>query len=111
MSPHDGGNAALSFPHAAPPLPGTVAAVAPGIQWLRMPLPFALDHINLWLLEEHGGCVIPDSGLDTEETKRQWGEIFAHAPGGKAVTRLVGTHFHPEPTGLAGWPTVKLTLP
>jgi hypothetical protein len=47
MSPQDGGNAPLSFPQAAPPAPGAVASVAPGIKWLRMPLPFALDHINL----------------------------------------------------------------
>ncbi|MGH7126402.1 MAG: hypothetical protein ACREFI_18650, partial [Stellaceae bacterium] len=66
MSPDDGGNAALSFPHAAPPAPGTVATVAPGVNWLRMPLPFALDHINLWLLEEHDGWVIVDSGLNTD---------------------------------------------
>jgi len=111
MSPHDGGNAALSFPHAGPPLPGTVAAVAPGIQWLRMPLPFALDHINLWLLEERDGWVIVDSGLDTEETKRHWDEIFAHALGGKPVTRLVVTHFHPDHMGLAGWLTEKLSVP
>jgi hypothetical protein len=45
MRPHDGGNAALSFPHAAPPALGALAAVAPGVNWLRMPLPFALDHI------------------------------------------------------------------
>ena len=111
MSPHDGGAAALSFPHDAPPVPGTVAAVAPGIKWLRMPLPFALDHINLWLIEERDGWVIVDSGLNTDETKRHWGEIFAHALGGKPVTRLVVTHFHPDHMGLAGWLTEKLGVP
>ena len=34
------------------PAPGTVLEVAPGLRWLRMPLPFALDHINLWLLDD-----------------------------------------------------------
>jgi glyoxylase-like metal-dependent hydrolase (beta-lactamase superfamily II) len=111
MSPHDGGNAALSFPHAAPPASGAVARVAPGIQWLRMPLPFALDHINLWLLEERDGWVIVDSGLNTEETRRHWEEIIAHALGGKPVTRLVVTHFHPDHMGLAGWLTEKLAVP
>jgi glyoxylase-like metal-dependent hydrolase (beta-lactamase superfamily II) len=111
MSPHDGGNAALSFPHAAPPASGAVARVAPDIQWLRMPLPFALDHINLWLLEERDGWVIVDSGLNTEETKRHWNEILGHALGGKPVTRLVVTHFHPDHMGLAGWLTEKLAVP
>ena len=110
MSPHDGGNAALSFPHDAPPAPGAVAAVAPGVNWLRMPLPFALDHINLWLLEETTGWVIVDSGLDTEETKRHWDEILRHALGGKPVNRLVVTHFHPDHMGLAGWLTEKLKV-
>src|SRR6267378_7748017 len=40
----------LQYPHAAPPAPGETLQVAPGVHWLRMPLPFALDHINLWLL-------------------------------------------------------------
>jgi len=111
MSPHDGGNAALSFPHAAPPALGAVAAVAPGVNWLRMPLPFALDHINLWLLEEHDGWVIVDSGLDTEETKRHWDQILGGALGGKPVTRLVVTHFHPDHMGLAGWLAERLKVP
>ncbi|HLJ19869.1 MAG TPA: MBL fold metallo-hydrolase [Stellaceae bacterium] len=111
MTPHDGGNAALSFPHAAPPAPGTVATVAPGIKWLRMPLPFALDHINLWLLEEHDGWVIVDSGLNTEETKRHWEDILARSLGGKPVTRLIVTHFHPDHMGLAGWLSEKLMVP
>ena len=29
--------------------------VAPGVLWLRMPLPFALAHINLWLLADGDG--------------------------------------------------------
>jgi len=110
MSPHDGGNAALSFPHAPPPAPGAVAAVVSGVNWLRMPLPFALDHINLWLLEDRGGWVIVDSGLNTEETKLHWAEILAHALGGKPVTRLIVTHFHPDHMGLAGWLTEKLKV-
>jgi glyoxylase-like metal-dependent hydrolase (beta-lactamase superfamily II) len=111
MSPHDGGNAALSFPHTAPPASGAVTTVAPGIKWLRMPLPFALDHINLWLLEEHDGWMIVDSGLDTDETKRHWDEVLRHALDGKPVTRLVVTHFHPDHMGLAGWLTEKLAVP
>ncbi|HKF71248.1 MAG TPA: MBL fold metallo-hydrolase, partial [Stellaceae bacterium] len=111
MSPHDGGNAALSFPHAAPPAPGATAAVAPGVNWLRMPLPFALDHINLWLLEDRDGWVIVDSGLNTDETKRHWEEVFAHALGGKPVTRLIVTHFHPDHMGLAGWLIENLKVP
>src|SRR5262249_44819916 len=76
LSRHDGGNPALSFPHGAPPAPGGTIEVAPGVRWLRMPLPFALDHINLWLVADGAGWTIVDSGLDTEETKALWLRIF-----------------------------------
>jgi glyoxylase-like metal-dependent hydrolase (beta-lactamase superfamily II) len=103
MAPSDGGIAALRFPHAAPPAPGTLTEVAPDVHWLRMPLPFALDHINLWLLADGAGWTIVDSGLDTPITKELWERIFAEALDGKPVTRLIVTHFHPDHMGLAGW--------
>jgi glyoxylase-like metal-dependent hydrolase (beta-lactamase superfamily II) len=107
----DGGIAALRFPHAAPPEPGTIAAVAPGVHWLRMPLPFALDHINLWLLEDGEGWTIVDSGLDTPISIALWERIFAEALDGKPVTRLIVTHFHPDHMGLAGWLTRRWNIP
>src|SRR5882672_9404822 len=111
MSPHDGGTAALSFPHAAPPAPAALTEVAPGVRWLRMPLPFALDHINLWLLDEGDGWSIVDSGLNTVETQDLWQRIFAAELGGKPVKRLIVTHFHPDHMGLAGWLTETLNVP
>jgi glyoxylase-like metal-dependent hydrolase (beta-lactamase superfamily II) len=111
MSPHDGGTAALSFPHAAPPAPAALTEVAPGVRWLRMPLPFALDHINLWLLDDGDGWSIVDSGLNTVETQDLWQRIFAAELGGKPVKRLIVTHFHPDHMGLAGWLTETLNVP
>lgn len=35
----------LQYPFAEPPPPGKLREVAPGVYWLRMPLPFALEHI------------------------------------------------------------------
>ena len=94
----------LEFPFATPPTPGTAIEVAPGIRWLRMPLPFALDHINLWLLEDEGGWTIVDCGLGRgHETKALWEEVFASTLGGRPVRRLIVTHFHPDHIGLAGW--------
>ena len=94
----------LVFPHPGRPDPGTTLAVAPGIRWLRMPLPFALDHINLWLLEDEGGWSIVDSGFGRgEETKVLWERVFAATLGGRPVKRVIVTHFHPDHIGLAGW--------
>jgi glyoxylase-like metal-dependent hydrolase (beta-lactamase superfamily II) len=111
MATSDGGIAALRFPHAAPPEPGTLVEVAPGIHWLRMPLPFALNHINLWLLADGAGWTIVDSGLNTPVTIELWERIFAEGLGGKPVTRLIVTHFHPDHMGLAGWLTRRWQIP
>ena len=99
--------AALQFPYAVPPAPGTTIEVAPGVRWLRMALPFALDHINLWLLEDQKdgvpGFTIVDSGLSNEATRESWEKIFAAHLGGQPVHRLVVTHYHPDHAGNAGW--------
>lgn len=110
MNPAAGGLADLSFPHAAPPPGGTVLEVAPGVRWLRMPLPFALNHINLWLIEDGAGWAIVDTGINSEETKALWVGILAKELGGRPVTRLICTHFHPDHIGLAGWLTERLGI-
>ena len=104
------GSAALRFPHAAPPAAGTALEVAPGVRWLRMPLPFQLNHINLWLIADGPGWAIVDTGINTEETKALWGRLFAEALDGKPVTRLICTHFHPDHMGLAGWLAERLGI-
>ena len=86
------------------PAEGETREMAPGVRWLRMPLPMAgLDHINLWLLDDGDGWTIVDSGLGTPRIKELWEHIFAHELGGRPVTRLICTHFHPDHLGQAGW--------
>jgi len=91
------------YPFAALPQAAQALAVADGIYWLRMPLPFALDHINLWLLEDDGGWTIVDTGLNTAETKDLWNTLFDDQMFMQCVTRIVVTHHHPDHMGLAGW--------
>jgi glyoxylase-like metal-dependent hydrolase (beta-lactamase superfamily II) len=99
----DGSLAPLRFPVAHPPTPGETCEITPGVHWLRMPLPFALDHINLWLVEDGPGWTIVDTGYSTAETKALWQRIFAERLGGLPVTRVIVTHYHPDHVGLAGW--------
>jgi glyoxylase-like metal-dependent hydrolase (beta-lactamase superfamily II) len=107
----DGSLTALQFPVAAPPGPGETLEIAPGVQWVRMPLPFALDHINLWLLEDGAGWTIVDTGYATAETKELWERIFAERLGGLPVTRVVVTHYHPDHIGLADWIVRRWQVP
>jgi glyoxylase-like metal-dependent hydrolase (beta-lactamase superfamily II) len=95
--------AQLRFPCGDVPEPGDIKNVAPGIWWLRMPLPFQLNHINLWLVEEEDGWTIVDCGINTEATRELWERIFANRLQGRPVTRVISTHMHPDHVGLAGW--------
>jgi glyoxylase-like metal-dependent hydrolase (beta-lactamase superfamily II) len=94
---------APDYPFPDPPAPGTTLEVAPGIHWLRMALPFQLDHINLWLLEDDDGWLIIDSGLGNDATRALWDRIFADTIGSKPVQRVLVTHYHPDHAGNAAW--------
>jgi glyoxylase-like metal-dependent hydrolase (beta-lactamase superfamily II) len=85
------------------PAAGQTVAVAPGVFWVRMPLPFALDHINLWLLDDGDGWTMVDTGVLGGDTKQHWQRILGVHLGGARLNRLVCTHSHPDHMGLAGW--------
>jgi glyoxylase-like metal-dependent hydrolase (beta-lactamase superfamily II) len=100
---------ALHYPFGETlPAPGTTLEVAPGVRWLRMGLPFALDHINLWLLRDRDdagreGWTIVDCGIDNPATRAHWERIFEHELQGLPVLRVICTHMHPDHLGLAHW--------
>jgi glyoxylase-like metal-dependent hydrolase (beta-lactamase superfamily II) len=89
----------LQYPFPEVPAPGTTLAVAPGIHWLSMPLPFQLDHINLWLVEEEDGWTVIDTGIGNAQTRSLWEQILQN----KAVKRVIVTHYHPDHAGNAAW--------
>jgi glyoxylase-like metal-dependent hydrolase (beta-lactamase superfamily II) len=101
----------LQFPMNAPPLPGAVIDIAPGVRWLRMPLPFALDHINLWLIEDGPAWTVVDCGIAGATTRGLWQQIFASHLGGRPIGRVLVTHHHPDHIGLSGWLVEKFTAP
>ena len=102
------------FGDSTPPV-GTVLEIAPGIKWLRMGLPFALDHINLWLLRDYfggrEGWTIVDCGIDSAETRNRWESIFSGDLEGLPVLRVVVTHMHPDHIGLAHWLCARWQAP
>jgi glyoxylase-like metal-dependent hydrolase (beta-lactamase superfamily II) len=99
----DGDFGPLRFPVVSPPPVAGTWPVAPGVWWVRMPLPFALDHINLWLLEDADAWTIVDAGYALAETRAAWERIFADRFAGRPVKRIIVTHYHPDHIGLAGW--------
>jgi glyoxylase-like metal-dependent hydrolase (beta-lactamase superfamily II) len=93
----------LEYPFAQAPHPGSLCQIVPGVFWLRMPLPFVLNHINLWLLEDGAGWTVVDCGFATEEARECWLNIIDKFLGGKPITRVIVTHFHPDHIGLCHW--------
>ncbi len=105
---------ALAYPLGDdhPPL-GEVRDVAPGVRWVRMTLPFALDHINLWLLRDRDedtgreGWTIVDCGIANETTQNAWEQVFQQHLDGLPVLRVIVTHMHPDHIGSAQWLTER----
>jgi glyoxylase-like metal-dependent hydrolase (beta-lactamase superfamily II) len=85
------------------PQPAEAIEAAPGVWWIRMPLPFALDHINLWLLEDGDGWTLVDTGYGVEATWALWERHFEGSMGGRPVRNIVVTHYHPDHVGCADW--------
>ena len=90
----------ISYPFAEVPAPATTIEVAPGVHWLSMPLPFALDHINLWLVSDDEGWTIVDTGIGNEPTRALWEQLLDRF---KRIRRVVLTHYHPDHAGNAEW--------
>lgn len=94
---------ALTYPIAQPPAPGSLTQIAEGVQWLRLPLPYRLNHVNIYLIEDGPGWAVLDTGLGTDTCRAAWDAILAGPLAGRPLTRMIVTHYHPDHVGLAGW--------
>ena len=93
----------ISHPFAVPPAEGEVQEVADGILWARLPLPMALDPVNVYALRDDDGWTLVDTGLGSARGRALWERLLAGPLGGLPVRRVIVTHHHPDHVGLAGW--------
>lgn len=95
----------LDFPWDSPPAANSTGVelrtVVTGLQWMRLPLPFALDHVNVWLLADHDATLIIDTGVSTDVTVALWEDALGQLP--PELSGVLITHYHPDHAGLAGW--------
>jgi glyoxylase-like metal-dependent hydrolase (beta-lactamase superfamily II) len=93
----------LDFPQPAPPAPGQTIEIAPGILWARMALPFLLDHVNLYFIDDGNGWALIDTGLGNKATLEAWEPLLNSVLAERPLTRIIATHFHPDHVGAAGF--------
>jgi glyoxylase-like metal-dependent hydrolase (beta-lactamase superfamily II) len=92
----------VDMPVEAPEL-GEPVPLEDGLFWLRLRLPFALDHVNLLLADDGDGWTLVDTGYGDAPTRAVWEQLLAGPLAGRPVRRVLGTHFHPDHVGQAGW--------
>ena len=108
MSTTDELERALHYPlgNQLPPQ-GHTMELAPGIKWLRIPLPFVLNHINIWLLRDRfqgrEGWSVVDTCIDHAQSRADWESVFENELEGLPILRVFATHMHPDHMGLAHW--------
>ena len=98
----------LTYPFGgAEPPEGGVFQIAPGLNWVRLRIPGPLKHVNCWLIDDRDdrgeGVALIDTGMNTTPARDEWKAVFKGPLTGVRVTKMIGTHMHPDHIGLAGW--------
>jgi len=93
----------IRYPFETPPAEGGTIEVAPGIHWIRLPLPMKLDHVNCYVLDEGDSWTIIDTGFASKRGRAIWNGLLRGPLAGKPVGRVIVTHHHPDHVGMAAW--------
>lgn len=99
----DSASQGIRYPWETPPAEGEAIEVAKGVLWMRLPLPMALDHVNVYALDDGDSWTVIDTGFSSKKSRGIWQKIMAGPLAGKPVSRVIVTHHHPDHVGLAGW--------
>jgi glyoxylase-like metal-dependent hydrolase (beta-lactamase superfamily II) len=101
----------LRFVHPTPPAPGHTIEIAPGILWARLALPFLLDHVNIYFVDDGNGWALIDTGLGNKATLTGWEPLLGTVLRDRPLTRIIATHFHPDHVGAAGFLLQRFSVP
>ena len=84
---------------------GEAAEVLEGVWQIKLPVPFPLGFVSVYLVEAEDGWTLVDAGYDYPPAREAW-EAGSRAAGcdlSHDVGRVVVTHFHPDHVGAARW--------
>jgi glyoxylase-like metal-dependent hydrolase (beta-lactamase superfamily II) len=101
----------LRFVHPTPPEPGRTIEIAPGILWARLILPFLLDHVNVYFVDDGNGWALIDTGIGDKATQAAWQPLLDTVLRDRPLTRIIATHFHPDHVGAAGFLLKRFDVP
>lgn len=79
---------------------------------IQIPLPYALNIVNCYLIQGDNGWTMVDSGLNTPPARSQWKSALNHlniTP--DDIEKIVITHMHPDHFGMAGWWQTQVESP
>lgn len=93
----------IRTPYETPPQEGEAIEIADGVLWMRLPLPMALDHVNVYALADADGWTVVDTGFYSKRGVRLWQQLLVGPLAGRHVRRVLVTHHHPDHIGMAGW--------
>ena len=102
---------ALRYPWESHPGADKVVEIAPGVLWVRLDLPFRLNHVNVYLVADGDGWTMVDAGFGNAETIAAWTRLFEGPLANVRITRLIVTHAHPDHVGMAGWIVERFDCP
>ncbi len=63
----------------------------------------ALDHVNVYVIDEGDSWTIIDTGFWSKKTQSIWSDIKEKWFSDKPIGKVIVTHHHPDHVGLAGW--------
>lgn len=84
---------------------GEAAEVIEGVWQIKLPVPFPLGFISVYLIEGEDGWTLIDAGYDYPPAREAWtaGATAAGCDLSRDVSKIVVTHFHPDHIGAARW--------